>query len=210
LSDFSDGVGEGYSGAFLFLERKLATQQVQHEDTSHKTNFLCYKNPDLCYSSLKFKKMKANSKNIISELSYYRLLLLDFLRESHPERTNDSRFIATRAEVAAETYSKAIMNGSNDTQAENEALLILFEGLYFSKYDTIVNILWNEFSNEIPEEDAREAALNLLSQLEFVFSSYTLSDDFIYELEYDLLYTELTGAIELIIKNGELRMIVNS
>jgi len=154
--------------------------------------------------------MKANSKNIIPELSYYRLLLLDFLRVSHPERLDDSRFIASRAEAAAETYSKAIMNGSNDTQAENEALLVLFEGLYFSKYDTIVNILWNEFSNEIPEEDAREAALNLLPQLEFVFSSYTLSDDFIYEPEYDLLYTELTGAIELIMENGELRMIVNS
>ena len=145
--------------------------------------------------------MKASSKNIIPELSYYRLLLLDFLRESHPERTNDSRFIATRAEAAAETYSRAIMNGSNNTQAENEALLVLFEGLFFSKYDTIVNILWNEFSNEIPEEDAREAALNLLSQLEFVFSSYTLSDDFVYEPEYDLLYTELTGAIQLIMEN---------
>ena len=146
-------------------------------------------------------KMKSNSKNIIPELSFYRLLLLDFLSENHPERIDDSRFIAARAEAAAETYSKAIMNGSNATQAENEALLVLFEGLYFSKYDTIVNILWNEFSNEIPEEDAREAALNLLPQLEFVFSGYALSDYFIYEPEYDLLYTELTGAIELLIND---------
>ena len=145
--------------------------------------------------------MKLNSKNIIPELSYYRLLLLDFLRENHPEQTNDSRFIATRAEAAAATYLKAVMNGSNDTQAENEALLVLFENLYFSKYDTIVNILWNEFSNEIHEEDAREVALNLLPKLEFVFSSYTLSDYFMYEPEYDLLYTELTGAIQLIMEN---------
>ena len=151
--------------------------------------------------------MKANSKNSIPDLSYYRLILLDFLHESHPERTDDSRFIATRAEAAAETYSKAIMNGSNDTQAENEAFLILFEGLYFSKYDTIVNILWNEFSNEVPEENAREVALALLPQLEFVFSSYTLSDDFVYEPEYDLLYTELTGAIALIVESGELKKI---
>jgi len=96
--------------------------------------------------------MKTNSRNIIPELSCYRLLLLDFLYESHPERISDDRFIATRAEAAAETYSKAVMNGSNDTQAENEALLVLFEGLHFSKYDTVVNILWNEFSSEIPEE----------------------------------------------------------
>jgi len=153
--------------------------------------------------------MKANSmnRNSIPDLSYYRLILLDFLRESHPERLEDDRFIATRAESATEICSKAIMNGSNETQAENEALSVLFEGLYFSKYDTIVNILWNEFSNEIPEEDAKEIALSLLSQLEFVFSGYTLSDDFSYEPEYDLLYTELTEAIQLIIESGELKMV---
>jgi len=151
--------------------------------------------------------MKANGKNSIPELSYYRLILLDFLHESHPERTGDDRLIASRAEAAAETFSKAVMNGSSDTQAENEALLVLFEGLYFSKYDTMVNILWNEFSNEIPEDDAREAALKLLPRLEPVFSSYALSDDFIYEPEYDLLYTELTGAIALIVESGELKKI---
>ncbi|MCL2651845.1 MAG: DUF1896 domain-containing protein [Candidatus Azobacteroides sp.] len=52
-----------------------------------------------------------NSKNIIPDLSYYRLSLVDFLRESHPERLNDDRFIATRAEAAVETYSqKSISN----------------------------------------------------------------------------------------------------
>jgi len=150
--------------------------------------------------------MKVKHKNIIPELSYYRLLLLDFLRESHPERLDDNRFISARAEAAAETCSKAVMSGSNETQAENEALHILFEGLYFSKYDTIVNVLWNEFSNEIPEDDAREAALKLLPQLDFVFSGYTLSDDFAYEPEYDLLYTELTGTIALLVESGELKV----
>jgi len=34
-----------------------------------------------------------NSRNSIPDLSYYRLSLADFLRESHPERFSDDRFI---------------------------------------------------------------------------------------------------------------------
>ena len=43
------------------------------------------------------------------ELSYYRLSLLSFLRESHPELVNDTDFIATRGDSAAEAYSEAIL-----------------------------------------------------------------------------------------------------
>jgi len=141
-----------------------------------------------------------NSKNMISDLSYYRLLLVDFLRESHPERLSDERFITARAEAAAETYAQEVLNGSNNLQADHEALQVLFEGLYFSKQDTLVNILWNEFSMEVPQEDAKELAIQLLPQLEDVFSGYTLSDDAIYDPQYDLLYTELTGAIALLLQ----------
>ena len=138
-----------------------------------------------------------NSKNIIPDLSYYRLSLVDFLRESHPERLNDDRFIATRSEAAAETYSQAIRKGNSDNEADNEAHLVLFQGLYFSKHDTLVNILWNEFAAEVPEDEAKAMAIKLFPECESVFSKYSLSDDFAYEPEYDLLYTELTGTIAI-------------
>ena len=138
-----------------------------------------------------------NSKNIIPDLSYYRLSLVDFLRESHPERLNDDRFIATRAEAAAEIYTQAIRKGYNDIEADTEAHLVLFQDLYFSKHDTLVNILWNEFSAEVPEDEAKAMAIKLLPECESVFSKYSLSDDFAYEPEYDLLYTELTGTIAI-------------
>ncbi|MBM6707127.1 DUF1896 family protein, partial [Bifidobacterium pullorum subsp. saeculare] len=35
------------------------------------------------------------------ELSYYRLTLLSYLRESHPERAADDAFIRARADLAA-------------------------------------------------------------------------------------------------------------
>ena len=138
-------------------------------------------------------------------MSYYRLSLMDFLKESHPERLSDGRFISSRAEAAAETYAKEVLNGSSNLQADHEARQVLFEGLYFSNHDTIVNILRNEFSMEIPETEAKDLAIKLLPELEPVFSGYALSDDAVYEPEYDLLYTELTGTIALYLESHELQ-----
>jgi hypothetical protein len=58
-----------------------------------------------------------NSKNNAPDISYYRLSLTDFLRESHPELLIDNAFIAERSEAAAETYSQAVLNGSNQIEA---------------------------------------------------------------------------------------------
>jgi hypothetical protein len=73
--------------------------------------------------------------------------------------------------------------------------------LHFSKHDTIVNILWNEFPDEIPEDDAKSLAIELLPEYENIFAQYPLTDSFAYEPEYDLLYTELTGSIALMIES---------
>ena len=81
------------------------------------------------------------------ELSYYRLLLLSFLKESHPELAGDSDFIAARADSAAEEYSESVRSGSTHDAAAEAANQVLFAGLHFSKYDVIVTVLWNEFSD---------------------------------------------------------------
>ena len=142
-----------------------------------------------------------NSTHNMTNISCYRLSLLDFLRESHPERLEDKDFINARAEVATETYSKAKLSGSDDAHANEEALSILFHDLHFSKYDTLVNILWNEFANNVPEDEAKELANQLLFECESVFAGYALSDDFAYTPEYDLLYTELTGTVALYLES---------
>ena len=72
---------------------------------------------------------------------------------------------------------------------------VLFANLHFSKYDTIVTILWNEFEDEVPQGSAKALAFQLLPVCEEVFVKYPLSDDFAFEPEFDNLYTELTGTI---------------
>lgn len=136
-----------------------------------------------------------SQNNQPQELSYFRLSLLSFLRESHPELINDTDFIASRGDSAAEAYSETVRSGLSHDVAAEVANEVLFANLRFSKHDTIVTVLWNEFENEIPQGNAKSLALQLLPVCEEVFAKYPLSDDFAFEPQFDNLYTELTGTI---------------
>lgn len=129
------------------------------------------------------------------ELSYFRLTLLAFLRESHPELAADTDFIASRGDSAAEAYSETVRSGLSHDVAAEVANEVLFANLHFSKYDTIVTILWNEFADEVPQGNAKALALQLLPVCREVFAKYPLSDDFAFDPQFDSLYTELTGTI---------------
>ena len=146
-----------------------------------------------------------NNKNAVPDISYFRLSLVDFLRESHPERLKDNRFIVSCADAATASYEQSILCGDTPEEAIEQANAVLFEGLHFSKHDTLVNILWNEFADEVSEEEAKETAIRLLPECESIFAEYPLSDNFAYEPEYELLYTELTGTIALYLESHELQ-----
>ena len=139
------------------------------------------------------------------ELSYYRLSLQSFLQDSHPELANDSEFIASRGDLAVQTYSQSIKNGQSHNHAEALASEVLYKGLYFSKHDTIVNVLWNEFYVEVPQGSAKNLAQKLLVFCESIFAKYPLSDHFAYEPEFNQLYTELTGTIVIWMEENELQ-----
>ncbi len=131
------------------------------------------------------------------EFSFYQLSLLSFLRESHPELAEQRTFIKGRASQAADAYANAFMEGLDTQQCQEIASRVLYAGLHFSRHDTIVNILWREFSANVKAEDARECAVRLAPLLDPIFKKYTLSDDFAYSTEYQSLTTELIGAIQL-------------
>lgn len=146
--------------------------------------------------------MPQTDNNSKRELSYYGLSLLSCLKENHPDRTGDERFIRERADAAAETYGNAVKSGQTHPEAEEAASAELYRGLHFSPYNTLVNILWNEFPEEIPEDRAKEVALRLLPFCGSVLAKYTLSDDFADTPSFDLLYTELTGTVQILLEDG--------
>ena len=83
-----------------------------------------------------------NSKK---ELSYFRLKLESYMSEHHPERLGDKEFITARADMALTAYCDAVAQGFNHLEAERIASEVLFSGLHFSKYDTLVSVLEDEF-----------------------------------------------------------------
>lgn len=148
--------------------------------------------------------MSDNQQTPSGELSYYGLSLLSYLRDSHPMLAADTIFIAERADSTAEAYSDAIRAGSTHAEAEAAASDELYRGLHFSPYNTLVHILWDEFASEVPEEAARAVALQLLALPIFrdVLAKYDLTDNFAATPEYESLYTELTGTVQILLEHG--------
>ena len=139
------------------------------------------------------------------ELSYFRLKLEAYLGEHFPERVNENTFITNRADEALTAYCNAIAQGFSHPEAEVMASEVLYQGLHFSKYDTLVSVLENEFEKELPSPLPERLTPILLKNkaVQSVFDKYELTDDFGASPDYEKLYTELTGTIVLIIEvNG--------
>lgn len=129
-----------------------------------------------------------NDKNKSAEFSYYGLYLLKYLRENHPDRASDTDFIEERADHAADVYEQSRLEGATPEGAQELAMAALLQDLHFSKYNTVIEVLWNEFADEVPPGDAPAFALTLLPAMEEVFARYPLADGFTYTAGYDGIY----------------------
>ena len=102
---------------------------------------------------------------------------------------------------AAESYSEAIKSGLDHIQAAEIANETLFKGLHFSPYNIIVEILWNEFFDEVSPGEAQEKARELMPECQVVFAKYNLNDNYAETTEYQSLYTELVGTILMLLED---------
>lgn len=142
--------------------------------------------------------MKVKKNIFPAELSYYGLYLLDYLRKYHPDKVSDTPFIAGREEAASETFEKERAAGSTVEAAQEEAMRVLLEGLHFSPYALLLEVVENEFADEVAASDREAFCRELFPYLKNLLGGYDTPDDtFALSPEHDLLYTELTGAIML-------------
>jgi len=147
--------------------------------------------------------MKQNNKQ---ELSYFRLKLKSYMSEYHPERLQDTEFITARADMALTAYCDAVAQGFTHPEAESMASEVLFQGLHFSKYDTLVSVLENEFERELPAPllEKLVSILLLNKAVQATFDKFGLTDTFASDEQYDRLYTELTDTIVLLMESNKL------
>ena len=85
-----------------------------------------------------------------------------------------------------------------DIRNQFNDILKEMRGLHYPKYTLLMEVLEREFDREVPEAKRTAFAEKLLPLIDKVFSIYDLTDDFFAQSpEYDLLYSELTGAVIL-------------
>ena len=147
--------------------------------------------------------MKKNNKQ---ELSYFWLKLRSYMSEHHPEKLHDTEFITTRTDMALTAYCDAVAQGFSHLEAESIASEVLYQDLHFSKYDTLVSVLENEFEKELPMPLPERLAPILLSNkaIQATFDKFGLTDILASDEQYDRLYTELTGTIVLLSESNNL------
>ena len=143
------------------------------------------------------------------ELSYFLLKLEAYLGEHFPEKVNDNAFVTARADEALTAYCDTVAQGFSYPEAETMASEVLYQGLHFSKYDTLISVLENEFEKELPSPLPERLTPMLLKNkaVQSVFDKYELTDDFGASPEYEKLYTELTGTIVLLIEENHLPIV---
>lgn len=132
-----------------------------------------------------------------SDISYFKLRLLELLHESYPEFLHDFDFIEGRSEASAEVYENAIKTGHNHIEASHLANKTLFANLPFSKMDLVFKVVCEEFYRDIANDALRSFAEQMLPVCQEVFDKYELHQDFEDDAMYDSLYTELTGTIQI-------------
>ena len=78
-----------------------------------------------------------------TDFSYYGLYLLEYLRTNRFEQATDETFIRERADRAAGTYERARLEGYTTAGAQELAMNILLEGLRYSKYAILREVVEN-------------------------------------------------------------------
>lgn len=134
------------------------------------------------------------------ESTYFTSRLTTLLVEDHPDLIvtmgeEVESFIEARGDSAAQVFASEVKTGTPQDMALEKALEVLREGLNFSKYNTIEDILLEYYPEKLQplsnDRERREYIINLVQKCEGVFSSYDLN---VYN---DKLQTELIGTIGL-------------
>ncbi len=123
--------------------------------------------------------------------SYFRSNLEELLFTNFPEKAYDLKFILNRSNWAFRAFEGALQGKNTEEEAEKIANSILFEGLYFSKFCTILEVVTFEFDTIFLDEEIRPFALSLLNHCDHIFNKFELTDDFAYSTTYDYLYKDL-------------------
>lgn len=102
----------------------------------------------------------------MTHLNAFTLRLTDYIIHNHPDRITDTAFIEQRGQAALTTFAECSRQGMSFEDANHQAAKVLYQGLLFSPYHMIIDILDEEFPN-VTLVDTQRGSL-LMQMLAFV------------------------------------------
>lgn len=128
---------------------------------------------------------------MIMDAGYFRKLLQNFLNTNEPDLSNDTRLIEERTIVAFDMYRK--FENQDKTAAINLAKMKLFEGLEFSVYYLVLELVCKYF-NQIPNKSRQEICQAVLPDCIEIYNCFSFKEDI------DKSYYKMISCMERIIE----------
>ena len=138
-----------------------------------------------------------------ADTEHYRRRLEAFLQERHPRLVHARQLIETRSRAAASLYRESVAAGEDTLRAATRADALLYEGLIFSKFDTLCCLLSIDYPL-VPPDKRRSLALELEERFAGLFDRYNLDDGIYGREEYRHLLAELSAALRLYLEQHPL------
>ena len=126
-----------------------------------------------------------------------------FLQERHPQRVQARQLLETRSQAAASLYRESVAAGEHTLRTATRADALLYEGLIFSKFDTLCCLLSIDYPL-VPPEKQRSLAMELEKRFTGIFDRYNLDDGIYGREEYRHLLAELSAALRLYLEQHSL------
>jgi hypothetical protein len=115
------------------------------------------------------KNQKSKEMNTISQ-PYFRALLENYLNENHPKIADREELLENRSKRALQTYRELSGKGAAHETALEIACLELTDGLGFSMYQFLYQLICEDFA-EIPDEKRRDFCFAIFPECQKISDS---------------------------------------
>ncbi len=125
-----------------------------------------------------------------TSLNFFKEYFSEFLKENHPDyieknKENIEEIIEDKANSAFKLYNSLREDDTDIQQALDVTRQMLKEGFMFSRFDTVYNILEDQFTKVFEKWSdngiLNEMCIKIVFDCEDIFKDFDTSDNFIYD-----------------------------
>jgi len=132
-----------------------------------------------------------------NSLNYFREYFVDFLKDNHPDYVQKNmkdldEIVSQKAKVAFSAFNSMREDGADVQQSLEAAREILKEGMKFSRYDMVYDIVEEKFTKVferwLKAGVLQDNCIKIVEDCEDIFKLFDTSDEFVFndKLENDI------------------------